>query len=370
MIKRCAKCIMPETKPGIEFNQSGVCNACVNEESKNNIDWETRFKELRQIAEIVKDKKPNGYNCVIPVSGGKDSTFVSVLAKEKLGLRPLLVCVQPMNPTGIGRKNLDNLSSLGFDIFAFQPNKKIMPTLVKRTFYEDGKCGRAFEFMLYSVPMHVAINYKIPLAIWGENPRFEYGNAGGESLGASAAGRKKDTSFKNQDADHWISEGVGPEDLVAFQHPSEEEIRNAGVESVFMSYFLKFDSRKIAEFCVERGLSVRPKHELLGSGGYWDFEQLDDEGPVVSHLLKYLKYGYGRGTDHACRDIRWEYITRKEGLKLAQEYDGHCNPDYIKRFSDYIGIDSEEFWRVADGFRNQDIWKRVNGKWELALNYD
>lgn len=94
---------------------------------------------------------------------------------------------------------------------------------------------------------------------------------------------------------------------------------------------------------------------------------MDDEIPVVSHLLKYLKYGYGRATDQACRDIRWGYITREEGLRLVKKYDGHCNPDYIKRYCNYIGITIEEFWKVADSFRGPNIWKKVNGKWQLMF---
>jgi len=365
-MKKCTKCVMPETKPGISFDKHGVCNACVNEKLKEEVDWNTRFKNLLGIANRVKKKKSNGYNCVIPVSGGKDSTLQAITAKEKLGLTPLLVCVEPLYVTDRGRKNLNNLSKLGFDIFVFKPNQKIMPKLLKRSFYENGQPGRAFEFMLYSIPMQVAMNYKIPLVIWGENPQYEYGNKG-EGLGASAAKQKTCCALNNQDADYWCIKGVTPQDLISFQHPAEDELKNAGVISIYISYYVRFDSRKNAKFAIERGLSIRPKNELLGTGGYWESEQLDDEIPVVSHLLKYIKFGYGRATDQACRDIRWGYITREEGLRLAKKYDGHCNPDYIKRHCSYIGITIKEFWKVADSFRNPNIWKKVNGKWQLKF---
>jgi len=365
-MKRCTKCIMPETKPGISFNEHGVCNACVNEKLKEQVDWNKRFKSLLGIANKVKKKKPAGYNCVIPVSGGKDSTFLSVTAKEKLGLTPLLVCAEPVYVTDRGRKNLDNLSRLGFDIFDFKANQKIMPSLLKKSFYEDGQPVRAFEFILYSVPMLVAMNYRIPLVIWGENPQYEYGNKG-EDLGASAVRQKSCCALNNQDANYWLKEGITSQDLISFQHPAEDELKNANVTSIYMSYYVKFNSRKMAEFAIHRGLSIRLKSELLGTGGYWDSEQLDDEIPVISHLLKYLKYGYGRATDQACRDIRWGYISREEGLRVAKEYDGHCNPDYIKRYCNYIGITIKEFWKVADSFRNPNIWKKVNGKWQLKF---
>lgn len=367
-LKRCTKCIMPETKPGIWFNESGVCNACVNEESKKNIDWDARFKELQKIGDEVKKKKPSGHNCVIAVSGGKDSTFLSVIAKEKLGLTPLLVCAEPAYVTDRGRKNLNNLSKLGFDIFVFKSNQKIIPALLKRSFYEDGQPVRAFEFVLYSVPMRIAMNYGSPLVIWGENPQFEYGNEG-EGQGASATQQKTCCALNNQDADYWAAGSITSQDLISFQHPTADDLKKAGIRAIYMSYYIKFDSRKMAEFAIERGLTIRPKNELLGTGGYWDFEQLDDEIPIISHLVKYLKYGYGRATDQASRDIRWGHIRREEGLRLAKEYDGHCNPDYIKRYCDYIGITVPEFWRVADSFRNPNIWTKENKKWELQLEY-
>ena len=365
-MQRCTRCIMPETKPGISFNKGGVCNACQNAELKKKINYAERMEELYEVVARIKDRKPEGYNCVIPVSGGKDSTFLAMFARDELGLTPLLVCVGPVYVTERGKKNLNNLSRLAFDIFVFKPNQKIMPTLLKRSFIEDGQPVRAFEFMLYSVPMRVAMNYAIPLVIWGENPQFEYGNEGDVDKGASAAKQKDIAALAGQNANVWIDEGITKKDLVAFQHPTEEELRKSGVTAVYLSYYIYWDSRETASFAVKHGLTTRPKHELLGTGGYWDFEQLDDEIPIISHLLKYIKYGYGRATDQACRDIREGHITREQGLKLADEYDGHCNADYIRQYCDYIGITEEEFWRIADSFRNKNIWKKQNTKWVLC----
>jgi N-acetyl sugar amidotransferase len=362
-MRRCTKCIMPETKPGISFNELGVCNACVNEESKSNIDYDSRIKELKEIVAKTK-KRYFEYDCVIPVSGGKDSTFQAVTMAEKLNVKPLLVCVEPVYVTERGRINLNNLSKLVFDIFSFKPNQKIMPHLLKRSFYEDGQPVRAFEFMLYSVPMQLAIKYRIPLVVWGENPQFEYGNLG-EDLGGSAAQQKSCCALDNNDADYWQDEDVLAKDLISFQHPTKDEIVRGGVTSIYMGYYVNYNAREIAQFAIERGLTERPESELLGSGGYWNFEQLDDEIPVISHLLKYYKFGYGRGTDQACRDIRWGYMTREEGLTRAKKYDGQCNPEYIKRYSDYIGVSVKEFHRVANSFRNLKIWKETNNEWRL-----
>jgi len=346
-LRRCTKCIMPETKPGISFDERGVCNACQNAINKDQVDWHERMKLLRNMAEDAKLKKPKGYNCLIPVSGGKDSTFLSVTARDTLGLNPLCVFVEPCYCTERGDKNAKNLSKLGFDIFRFNPNQKIMPTLLKRSYLEDGQPVRAFEFMLYSVPMQMAINFNIPLAIWGENAAREYGNEGN----IEADEQKNCPALEGQDATHWISEGVEEKDLTAFQHPTAEEFKQSGVKVIYMSDYVNWDSRITGEFAIKRGLTVRTPDELLGTGAYWDFEQLDDEIPIISHLLKFIKFGYGRATDQACRDIRNGHMTREEGLRLAAEYDGQINPEYIRRYCDYIGITVREFWEIAERFR-------------------
>lgn len=346
---RCAKCIMPDTKPGISFNSKGVCNACQNAERNDKKDWQPEWDKLYQIILDTRFSKRTGYNCLIPVSGGKDSTYLAFKARE-LGLNPLCVNVRPCVPTDRGINNLENLSMQGFDIFSFIPNQKIMPALVKRSFYEDGDPCTSHEFILYSVPVQVAIQYKIPLIIWAENPQFEYGNPGNVK---DASQQKNIAGLWGKDANHWLCDGVTKNDLIAFRHPTSEEIVQAGVKAIYLSDYIRWDSRKTARFAIGRGLEVRPESELIGTGGYWNFEQLDDETPIIGHYLKYIKFGYGRATDQACRDIRLGYIARDEGLELAEKYDGRINPDYIERFCEYIGIGRDEFHRVCESFRGK-----------------
>lgn len=334
----CSKCIMPSSKPGISFDSKGVCNACQNAEKE--IDWDSRWDDLVKIA--GKAKGHAGYNILIPVSGGKDSTYLAITAKE-LGLRPLCVNVAPCEPTPLGERNLANLSKLGFDVFRFFPNAQLMPQLVKRSFCEDGDPCTSHEFMLYSIPLKMAMRFDIPLIMWAENSMVEYGNF---DIQCGLWGRKHT---------HWLGDGVIEDDLIPFYQPTEQEIEDSGIKALYLSDYVKWDSRKVAKFAIEHGLEIRSKEELLGTGGYWDFEQLDDEGPVIGHYLKYQKFGYGRATDQACRDIRAGHITREHGLRLAEKYDGCLNPDYITNFCKYIGIDKEEFHKVCKGFYRNPV---------------
>jgi N-acetyl sugar amidotransferase len=312
------------------------------------MDWGRRWKTLQKVVGL-RPENENGYDCVVPVSGGKDSTFLAMKAR-KLGLNPLCVNVAPCEPTARGERNLRNLSKLGFDIFRFMPNQRIMPKLVKRSFVEDGDPCTSHEFMLYSVPVRVALQYKIPLIFWAEDPQFEYGNSGKVD---DACDQRHIAGLWGRPASHWACEGVSESDLIPFEHPTATEMINSGLEAIYMSRYIRWDSRKIANFAIRNGLEIRDGDELLGSGGYWLFEQLDDETPVIGHYLKYIKFGYGRATDQACRDIRLGYITREEGLELAEKYDGCIDPEYIERFCKYIDITEKEFNEICETHRGK-----------------
>jgi len=366
----CTKCVMPDTKPGFSVNPQGVCNACQFAQYEKTVDWDARWELVRVLAAQTAQLKNSSYNVLIPVSGGKDSTFLALMARDKLGLNPLCVNVAPCEPTERGERNLRNLSKLGFDIFRFLPNQKIMPRLVKRSFYEDGDPCTSHEFMLYSVPVRVAMQYKIPLIIWAENPQLIYGNPGDVK---DASEQRNIGGLWGRPAAHWVCDGVTETDLISFEHPRADEIKAAGIKALYLSDYILWDSRKVAQFAVEHGLWIRPtgdaditrldvdallnsdNEELLGTGGYWPFEQLDDESPVIGHYLKYQKFGYGRATDHACRDIRRGYITREQGFELAKKYDGHLNPLYVERFCRYIGITEAEFHRVCQSFYRNPV---------------
>ena len=172
----CTKCIQPDTRPGVFFNEESVCGACLWEDEKKKIDWGERKKELEIVANDA--KKSNAiYDCVIGVSGGKDSTKQAVTARDELGLNCLLVNYQPENITELGRKNLENLKSLGFDLISIRPNPKIMMKVTKHDFFNYLNFVKASEFPLYASTYIIAEKFKIPLIIQGENPGLTVGTS-------------------------------------------------------------------------------------------------------------------------------------------------------------------------------------------------
>ena len=175
MIKYCRHCVYPETKPDLSFDENGICDACRFVDVKDTTNWDLRRKELTEIFEKFKNKDGSNYDCVIPVSGGKDSTFQTYVVKKEFGLNPLCVSYHLPEFTDLGRKNLENLKKLGVDCLEFTPNPEICKKMQKIALIEFGDAQWPEHFGIFTVPVQVAVRYNIPLIVWGENSQAEYG---------------------------------------------------------------------------------------------------------------------------------------------------------------------------------------------------
>jgi len=369
-MKYCIKCVQPDTRPGIYFDENGVCGACLYEEDvEKNIDWSKRENELEEIADWAKKEKNKRnciYDCVIGVSGGKDSTFQALYSRDKLGLKPLLVNSEPEGITKIGEKNIENLKQLGFDVIALRPNPIVMKKLVKKDFYEHLNPVKVTEFSLWSSTYIIADKFNIPLVIQGENPGLTLGarNTGVGTDGDSLKAEKCDTLSTGWE--RYVGDGITEEDLFMFRY-DVASLRKKDIKGVWLQYYAKeWSQPHNAEFSVANGLTVRPEYfDPNEIGTYGAYYQLDSDLVQMNQLLKYIKFGFGQCTDHACYDIRDGRISREDGFELVRKYDGKCGVRYIKKFCDYIGISVEEFWRVANKFRGP-MWKKdKNGDWIL-----
>jgi len=364
-MKICKKCIQPDTRPGIYFDKSGICGACLWEKEKEKIDWDSRRKELEEIASWAKDTTSSNYDCAIGVSGGKDSTMQAIIARDELGLRPLLVNSEPEGITEIGKHNIENLKQLGFDVISIRPNPKIIKKLIKRDFYKYLNPVKITEYSLYSSTYIIAEKFEIPLIIQGENP--------GLTLGARLTGVGTDSNALKANELQTLSsgwkeylevDGVTEKDLYLY-HYDRKKLEENNVKGIWLQYFLKnWSSRGNAEFSRRYGLEWRSKDfDFSSIGTYVPFAQLDGDLTQVNQLLKYIKFGFGQCMDSACYDLRENRITKKEALDLVRMYDGKCSEFYIKKFCDYIDIDLESFWKVAEKFRGPMWIKNSDGEW-------
>lgn len=369
-MKYCRKCLQPDTRPGILFDENQVCYACRYEESKKDIDWTAREKELLEIAENAKaerKKRHISYDCVIGVSGGKDSTFQAVYAKEKLGLHPLLVNCAPDEITEVGKKNIDNLNKLGFDIISIRTDPNIAKQLARKTFLERGNIVAASEYCLWASAYIIADKFDIPLIIQGENAALTLGTAGSQETTGNAFSVVQLNTLRGANASTLIEgeENLSAADVYFYQIPDVGVLQEKGITAVFLQYYAKEWSQVgNADFAIARGLIGRETEDLHDLGRYRRYSALDSDLGIVNQMIKYLKFGFGFATDEVCYDIREGRLSREEAIWYVKEYDGKCGEQYIKKACAYLSVTEDEFWNVVDKYVNKQLFEKDDkGKW-------
>lgn len=365
-MRYCNKCVQPDTRPGVHFDRNDICGACLYEEEvRNTIDWAQREAKLREIAEWARGK--NGtYDCAIGVSGGKDSTFQALYSRDVLGLHPLLVNSEPEGITEIGKKNIENLKNLGFDMICIRPNPRVMKKLIRRDFFEYMNPVKVTEFSLFASTYIIADKFSIPLIVQGENDSLTLGTRTGLGMGDDAMRvNQQDTLASGWE--RYVGDGVSEKDLFLF-HYDLDSLLKKGIRGIWLQYYTKeWSQSHNTEFSLAHGLTVRPDDfNPYDIGTYCGNFQLDGDLTQVNQMLKFIKFGFGQCTDHACYDIRDGLLTREEAIELVRKYDGKCAVRYIKKFCDYIDIDLDTFWEHAEKFRGPMFHKDPNGQWALT----
>lgn len=361
-MKYCKKCLQPNTRPGIKF-ENGICYACLYEDDKKSIDWDARERELKKVSEWAKSES-KGYDCVVGVSGGKDSTFQALYAKERLGLNVLLVNCEPDGITEAGRHNINNLINKGFDCIKMHPNPLIAKKIARRAFYEYGNAVKPSEYALWSSAYQIAENFEIPLVIQGENAALTLGVANtGLGIDGNALNVVHGDTLAGCSSRDWVEEGIDEKELLMYDFP--KTVLKKKIKAIYLQYYAKEWSQvRNADFAIARGLMGRTD-ELKDIGRYRRYTALDSDIVIASQMIKYYKFGFGFATDEACYDIREGRLTREEAIWLVEEYDGKCSDYYVKAYCDYIEISVEEFWRVMEEkFINKELFfKDTDGKW-------
>jgi N-acetyl sugar amidotransferase len=358
-VKYCKNCLFPETKPDLSFNEDGICSACIAAENKNSgINWVDREKEFHKIVDFY--RKPSGsigYDCLIPVSGGKDSTYQAYFMKEVCGLNPLCVCFETTNLTEIGQKNIDNISKMGIDVIYFKKNYNAYKKMVVESFKRVGDEMWPNHIGIFTVPVIFAVKFNIPLIIWGENPQQEYGGPNLESVKNNILNRKWLEEFGgllgNRIQDMVGVDGLTSKELTPYFYPSDEDIERVGVTGLFLGSYFFWDARKQLEIVKEHGFSVSSEPV---EGTYTNYENLDEKMHGLHDYLKFVKYGFGRATDHACIDIRNKRLTREEGKELVKKFDGKYPHKSIEAFIEYSGMSKAEIDEIIDSYTNPIIF--------------
>ncbi len=373
----CKKCVMSNQRPRIKFNKDGICGPCLYTEKKKSkvIDYNKRHKMLLKL--LDKHRKNNGdYDCIVPCSGGKDSSTVAHKLKYKYGMNPLCVTFSPPVYTDIGTENLRNFIESGFDHKLITPNGKIYKLLNKLCFIYFGDHEEPFDRGVLSAPIREAFNNNIKLVFYAENGEVEYG---GDSTLENFPGMpwdrmekiyfsspfekiieagKKDGYFKKYNID------LKQSYKIPFTLPNLNELKKKKIEFHWWSFYNKWVPQNNFYYATEHcNFQANPEGRMEGT--YSRYAQLDDATDSLLYYLMYIKYGIGRATSDAAHEIRDGHISREEGVRLVQKYDGEFPEKSFKIFLEYMDITEKEFWLIVDRFRQKHIWKKQNGKWQI-----
>lgn len=361
-MKYCKRCVMPDTRPGLKIGSDGVCEACKRMERRKSIDWKARQEKLKRL--IRKYKRNDGYyDCVIAVSGGKDSHFQTYIMKEELHMNPLLVSVKdPFTHTKTGEHNLRNLSeAFEADLITYTLNASTTRKMLKIAFEEFGSPNWPIDLAIYSVPLKIAYSLKIPLVIYGENVAYEYGGPHAKDT-PSAKEQIKNDVVKPIDWGWWYKKGIKKEEVEMIKYPSPEIVD--ALEPIYLSYFYPWDGRKNYEIAKQYGFRSLC-HEWKREGFIEDYDQIDSIGYLVHPWLKYPKFGHARATDVASYWIRLGYITREEGIELVRKNDHKLDQRALDDFLNFSGYTDKQFWNIVEKFWNRKIFKKIDGRWRL-----
>lgn len=358
-MKFCNNCVFPDTKPDLTFNESGICSACEFSFKKNtDIDWDSRLSELKGIVSKYKSRSGN-WDCIVPVSGGKDSTFQTWFVKEKLGLNPLCVHFEPTVRTELGQRNLNALRNMGVDLISWDKNPKVYKAMGLEAFKRVGDHEWPNHIGIFTVPVITAVKFNIPLIIWGENSQSEYGGPAAAQH-AKVLNRRWLEEFGgllgNRIYDMIGVDGITERDILPYLYPADEDLDRVGVTGLFLGHYVKWDARSQMEQISQLGWSKKDNGPVEGT--YSDHENLDEATYYIHDYLKYVKFGFGRATDHAGIDIRNGRMTREDACRKVREYDGKYPKEHLKEFLKYYSLDKFQFDKVVDSYTNKKIFLR------------
>lgn len=361
MLNYCKRCVMPDTKPDLLLDHEGICNACRSYEHRQTIDWKARYLELQRILDRYRNRDGGNWDCIVPVSGGKDSTY-QVVRMLQLGMNPLCVTSTTCDLSALGRKNIENLKRLGVDYVEFSPNANVRAKLNRIGLTQVGDISWPEHVGIFTIPVRAAVQFNIPLIVWGENSQNEYG-------GPAAAAENNVLNRR------WLEEfggllgmrvsdlighdGIESKHLIPYSYPSDQELARVGVTGLFLGHYIPWDG--LSNYLIAQANGFHTYDKVV-EGSLVNYENLDNYQTGIHDYFKFLKFGFGRATDLACLHIRRGRLTRQDGLDAVKRLDGKFPWEYLgKPLAEILRpleMDVEDFINVCDKFTNKKIFKR------------
>lgn len=366
----CSRCLYGSYHPlNITFDDRGVCSGCTVHEEKDRLDWGERAARLRTILDAYRNRSGNNYDCVVPVSGARDSHFIVHTLKHVYGMNPLLVTYNKHYNTDVGVRNLANLRMrFDSDIMTLTVSPETVKRITRATLRRLGSIYWHCLAGQTVFPVQVAVKFKIPLIVWGAHQGIDQVGMFSH-LDEVEMTRKyrKEHDLMGLEAEDLIGEfdGISETDIVQYRYPDNREIERVGVRGIYLNNYLRWDSRvqherMIRDFGYEtakQGSTFDTYHDV----DCWNYSDVHD-------FIKYLKHGYGKVTDHACREIRLRRMTREEGIALARRCAMHT-PRNLGKFLTWLGMTENAFHYIVDQHRNPTFWAR-DEQWNWQPTFD
>jgi len=357
----CSKCLTMSTRPRITFNSKGMCNACVWVEKKSSIDWKGRQNELINLLEASK-RSDGGFDCLVPVSGGKDGSYVAYNLKHKYGMNPLCVTITPALPLDLGEQNLRAFVESGYSHLSINPDYEAMRTLNKIGFIEMGFPYYGWLTAITTAPIKIAIAHKIDLIFYGEDGEVEYGGST-ETLHNPIydTNYQKKVYLEGGYERVLKSSKLDKNSLYFFEYPDFSPGQEKSLKLTHWSYFENWNPYRnyliAKEFC-----GLREKTDS-NSSTFTNFAQNDQALYALHTYLMYLKFGFGRANQDACIEIRRGAMEREQAINLVRLYDGQYPEEYIGEYLKYYRMEKSEFDAVIDIYANTELFEKINGRW-------
>lgn len=359
----CKRCVLPDTRPGLEIGTDGVCSGCAEHAKKKAaIDWGKREAAFREIVLRAKSQS-GGYDCLVPVSGGKDSTWQVVKCLE-YGLRVLAVTWRTPGRTGVGQKNLDNLIRLGVDHIDYSISPRVERLFTYRALVKTGSTAVPMHTAIYAIPLRLAVQMNVPLVVWGESPSMEYGSTENNPDSDTLDGEwmRRHGILQGTSAGDWIDGELTGKDMTPYFLPPEEEFRAKKTRSVFLGYYFPWDPEESLRTAKANGFSVREEGPRTG---YYNYADIDCDFISVHHHFKWLKFGFTRLFDNLAVEIRNGRMARDKAVQMIRERGDQTPHGDIRKLCGFLGISEAHFHEIEEKFRNREVWFKENGKWKI-----
>jgi len=369
---RCVRCLYPIFHPlGLVLDESGVCSGCLIHEEKDRLDWLERWRKLELLVAPYRVESGKTYDCVVPVTGAHDSYYIVDTVKNRLGLNPLLVTYNKYFNTPLGIRNLANLRiQFNCDILIQNVNPQAVKRVTRTTLRQMGSMYWPCIAGQTVFPVQTAVRYKIPLIIWGAHQGMEQvGMYSHEHEVEMTRRYRKDHDLMGYEADDLLSifDSLGEDDIWQYRYPDDADLNAVGVRGIYLGNYVRWDPKAQHEQMIQRydykGASFPRTFDTYDHVDCYNFMDIHDH-------IKYLKCGYTKITDHACREIRFGRLNRKQAQQLVKQYESQPLI-HLQKFCEWLGVDERGLEFILNQHRNHKLWTETYpGKWQRKPETD